>query len=178
METAFAFNPCGTLRLHGPASIFLKDTMKTTILTAAMREALMRAYLQIQVNQDQEALTIDYAARLSTMPDSELIERLVALSRDAFEPNRIAQEALVQWRQQERLSQTPDSKACKPQATNDEDVMVVSAVLNVVYKCDAEDDAAALVEGLQKELQDVIDHGEILTASNSAEVVDYHLAVY
>lgn len=145
--------------------------MKTTILTAAMREALMRAYLQIQVDQDQEALTIDYAARVSTMPDAELLERLTQYSRDEESPNPVAVQALM-------LLGQDDGESGKPQATTAEDVMVVSAVLNVVYKRDAEDGAAALVEGLQKELQDVIDHGEILTASNSAEVVDYHLAVY
>lgn len=78
--------------------------MKTTILTAAMREALMRAYLQIQVDEDQDALTLDYAARMSAMPDTELVQRLTDYSQDSHAPNRIAQQALLKWRQAKRQS--------------------------------------------------------------------------
>lgn len=107
METAIAFNPCGTLCPYWQASILLKDTVKTNILTAAMRELLMRAYLQIHVNGDQEKLTVDYAARVGAMQDQDLIDQLTALSRDAFAPNRIAQEALCEWRKDRRAQHIP-----------------------------------------------------------------------
>lgn len=145
--------------------------MKSIILGAEMREALMRAYLSIQLDEDRDALTVDYAARLSTMPDAELVERLTEYSRDAFNPNRTAQEALLKWRQSK-------SAPALPAADADGKISVVSAVLSVVYKLDDAADEAALVEGLKQELQGVIDAGDILTASNSAEVVDYGIAVY
>ena len=72
--------------------------MNPITLTAHMRETLMRAYLQIQVCEDHEVLTIDYAAKVSAMPDTELVERLTESSRLGNGPYRVAQTALLQWR--------------------------------------------------------------------------------
>lgn len=142
--------------------------MKPNILGAAMREMLMRAYLQIQVDDDQDALTLDYAAKVSTMPDAELIERLSDYSSEGRE---VASKVLQQWRKQSQPANEPQDDDTEARTT-------VAAVLLVDYKFDGQDTEASLAEGLQKELQDAIDMGDILTAANSAEVEQYSLTVY
>lgn len=72
--------------------------MNPITLTAHMRETLMRAYLLIQVGEGLEKLSIDYAAKISAMPDTELVEHLTESSSLGIGPHRIAQAALQYWR--------------------------------------------------------------------------------
>lgn len=143
--------------------------MKSTILTAQMREVLMRAYLQIQVDEDQEALTLDYAARISTMPDTELLERLTEYSREGRGPYRIAQQALLQWRA---------SRHSRPQMPESTGELEVQVLLTVSYELGGADNHTSLSEGIEKDLQHFIDAGDLLTNSNSSTVMKYTISSY
>jgi hypothetical protein len=143
--------------------------MKTTILTAQMREVLMRAYLQIQVDEDQEVLTLDYAARISAMPDTELVERLTAYSREGRGPYRIAQEALLQWRASRH------SRPQEPEQTGELDVQVL---LTVSYELGGADNHKSLAEGIEKDLDNLISSGDLLTNSNASTVTKYSISSY
>lgn len=143
--------------------------MKTTILTAQMREVLMRAYLQIQVDGDQEVLTLDYAARISAMPDTELLDRLIEYSREGRGSYRIAQEALLQWR---------SSRHSRPQVPEPNGALDVQVLLTVSYELGGADNHKSLAEGIAKDLEDSITSGDLLTNSNASTVTKYSISSY
>jgi hypothetical protein len=143
--------------------------MKSTILTAQMREVLMRAYLQIQVDEDQEVLTLDYAARISTMPDTELVERLTEYTREGRGPYSIAQEALLQWR---------TSRHSLPQGHEATGELDVQVLLTVSYELGGADNHKSLAEGIEKDLEDFIASGDLLTNSNASTVTKFSISSY
>lgn len=135
--------------------------MKHIVLGAQMREALMLAYLQTQAHADQEPLTLDYVAKVSAIPDAELVERLTTISREGRGPYRIAQQALLRWRSSR--SSTPPASA--PSAT-----LEVHVIISVAYELGGHETYDQLARALQQDIQRRIDAGGLLDGGTASKV--------
>lgn len=142
--------------------------MKSILLSAQMRELLMRAFLQIQVDEENP-LTLEYAAKMSAMPDAELLERLTEYSRDGHGPYAIAQQALLQWRA---------NKHKPPVAPDQRALLDVHLVLSITYELGGHDNHEVLASGLEDDIRKLIDNGDLLTNSNASMVAKYNLSSF
>lgn len=147
-------------------------------LTAEQREILMQAYLRIQVDQDQDVLTVTYAARMSTMPDDELVERLRAYRRD--DCNRIAAKALLQAQGLNRPVSTQASVVVPSSSLpNDTTTFDVDAVLTVSFTLENGVIPDTLVSEMNAQLNSLASSGVLFSGMPSApQVKRYRVKSY